>query len=71
MHTDVDDDQIVVMPLEQAVEEHPELVEEHFGKRLPIDEGKFAAGTAAFWTGGVFVHVPTTSQSRSRSRSSG
>ena len=58
MHADVADEQIVVMPLEQAVEEHPELVEEHFGKRLPIDEGKFAAGTAAFWTGGVFVHVP-------------
>ena len=46
------------MPLEQAVEEHPELVKEHFGKRLPFDEDKFAAGTAAFWTGGVFVHVP-------------
>jgi Fe-S cluster assembly protein SufD len=58
VHTDIADDQIVVMPLEQAVEEHPELVEEHFGKRLPIDEGKFAAGTAAFWTGGVFIHVP-------------
>jgi Fe-S cluster assembly protein SufD len=58
VHTDIDDDQIVVMPLEQAVEEHADLVEEHFGRRLPIDEGKFAAGTAAFWTGGVFIHVP-------------
>ena len=46
VHTDLDDDQIVVMPLEQAVEEHPDLVEPHFGKRLPYDEGKFAAGTA-------------------------
>src|SRR5215210_8675463 len=43
VHTDIDDDQIVVMPLERAVEEHEELVREHFGKRLPIDEGKFAA----------------------------
>ena len=25
---------------------------------LPFDEDKFPAGTAAFWTGGVFVHVP-------------
>jgi Fe-S cluster assembly protein SufD len=58
VHTDVTDERVIVMPLEQAVEEHPELVEEHFAKRLPYDEGKFPAGTAAFWTGGVFVHVP-------------
>ena len=35
---------------------------EYFGKRLPYDEGKFAAGSAAFWTGGVFVHVPKNVQ---------
>jgi len=58
VHTDLNEEGIVVMPLEQAVEEHTELVEQHFGKRLPIDESKFAAGTAAFWTGGVFIHVP-------------
>ena len=58
VHTDVADDRLIVMPLEQAVEEHEELVREYFAKRLPHDEGKFAAGTAAFWTGGVFVHVP-------------
>jgi Fe-S cluster assembly scaffold protein SufB len=52
------DPRIVVMSLEQAVEEHPRLVEEHFARRLPYDEGKFAAATAAFWTGGAFVHVP-------------
>jgi Fe-S cluster assembly protein SufD len=62
VHTDVGDDRIVVMPLEQAAEEHPELVEEWFAKRLPYDEGKFPAGNAAFWTGGVFVHVPANVQ---------
>jgi Fe-S cluster assembly protein SufD len=56
--TDVSDPNLLLMPLEQAVEEHPELVERYFGKRLPIDEGKFAAAAAAFWTGGVFMHVP-------------
>ncbi len=49
---------VIAMPLEQAVEDHPELVEPYFGKRLPYDEGKFAAGSAAFWTGGAFLHVP-------------
>ena len=58
IHTHVSDDRIVLMPLEQAVEEHADLVEQYFGKRLPLDEGKFAAGNAAFWTGGAFIHVP-------------
>jgi Fe-S cluster assembly scaffold protein SufB len=58
VHCDVQDDRITVMSLEDAVEQHPDLVREHFAKRLPYDEGKFQAGTAAFWTGGVFIHVP-------------
>jgi Fe-S cluster assembly protein SufD len=62
VYSDVADERILMMPLEQAVEEHPELVEEHFAKRLLYDEGKFAAATAAFWTGGVFVHVPKNVQ---------
>ena len=56
------DDRIIVTPLEQAVEQHPDLVKEHFARRLPYDEGKFPAGTAAFWTGGAFVHVPKNVQ---------
>jgi Fe-S cluster assembly protein SufD len=62
VHTDVSDDRIIVMPLEEAVEEHSDLVAEYFAKRLPYDEGKFPAGTAAFWTGGVFVYVPDNVQ---------
>src|SRR4029453_13146918 len=46
------------MPLEEAVEKHADLVEEWFAKRLPYGEGKFPAGTAGFWAGGVFVYVP-------------
>jgi Fe-S cluster assembly protein SufD len=60
--TDVDpeaaDQGLIAMPLERAVEEHPELVEPWLGRRLPPDEGKFAAAAAAFWTGGAFLHVP-------------
>ena len=58
VHTEVSDERITVMSLEQAVEEHEDLVREHFGKRLPFEGDKFAAGAAAFWTGGVFIHVP-------------
>lgn len=49
---------VVVMPLERAVADHPELVERWYMKRLSHEEGKFAAASAAFWTGGAFVHVP-------------
>lgn len=62
IHVRVDDDLaaqgVIVMPLEQAVEEHGELVQEWYMRRLSETEGKFPAATAAFWTGGVFVHVP-------------
>jgi Fe-S cluster assembly protein SufD len=40
------------------VEEHPELVEQWYMKRLSHEEGKFPAASAAFWTGGAFLHVP-------------
>jgi Fe-S cluster assembly protein SufD len=49
---------VIVTSLERAAVDHPDLVERHYGRRLPPDEGKFAAASAAFWTGGAFVHVP-------------
>lgn len=58
VHTELADDRITVMPLEQAAEEHPELVERHWMTRVSHEEGKFPAAVGAFWTGGAFVHVP-------------
>ena len=49
---------VVLTSLERAVSEHPELVERWYMKRLSADDGKFAAATAAFWSGGAFLHVP-------------
>ena len=49
---------VIVTSLERAVEEHPELVEQWYMRRLSHDEGKFSAATAAFWSGGAFLHVP-------------
>jgi Fe-S cluster assembly protein SufD len=58
VYTHVSDERLVLTSLEHALGEHTDLVEEHFAKRLAYDEGKFQAATAAFWTGGAFVHVP-------------
>ena len=62
IYTQVDpslaDDGVIITSLERAVEEHPELVEQWYMKRLSHEEGKFPAASAAFWTGGAFIHVP-------------
>jgi Fe-S cluster assembly protein SufD len=49
---------VVASSLERAVDDHAELVERWYMKRLSHEEGKFAAGSAALWSGGAFVHVP-------------
>jgi Fe-S cluster assembly scaffold protein SufB len=49
---------VILCSLEQAFEEHAELVSGWFSKRLPIDRHKLEAANAAFWTGGAFLHVP-------------
>ncbi|HLM84814.1 MAG TPA: SufD family Fe-S cluster assembly protein [Solirubrobacteraceae bacterium] len=49
---------VILCSLEQAFEQHGELVSEWYCKRLPIDRHKLEAANAAFWTGGAFLHVP-------------
>jgi Fe-S cluster assembly protein SufD len=45
------------MPLAQAAEEHPELVERHLGSVVAGDT-PFVARNDAHWTDGTFVYVP-------------
>ena len=49
---------VVVTSLDRAVEDRPELVRPWYMRRLSHAEGKFQAASAAFWTGGAFIHVP-------------
>jgi Fe-S cluster assembly protein SufD len=58
VYSEVNDDRITLTSLEEAAEQHPELVEQWWGKRVNFEEGKFPAATGAFWTGGAFLHVP-------------
>jgi len=46
-----------VLPLADAVESHPELVEGRLGALVPSDD-PFVARNDASWSGGVLVHVP-------------
>jgi Fe-S cluster assembly protein SufD len=49
---------VVLSSLEDALEQHPEVVAQWFSKRLTIDRHKLEAANAAFWSGGAFLHVP-------------
>lgn len=49
---------VILCSLEQAFEQHCELVSQWYSKRLPIDRHKLEAANAALWTGGAFLYVP-------------
>jgi Fe-S cluster assembly protein SufD len=49
---------VILCPLEEAANEHKELFEQWYSKRLTIDRHKLEAANAAFWTGGAFLYVP-------------
>jgi len=49
---------VIFLPMEKAVQEHPELVREHFMRVIPPEDNKFAALHGAVWSGGTFVWVP-------------
>jgi len=50
---------VIFCDTDEAVQEHPELVREHFmTKCVPPADNKFAALHGAVWSGGSFVYVP-------------
>ncbi|MDB5083020.1 MAG: Fe-S cluster assembly protein SufD [Chloroflexi bacterium] len=50
---------VVLSSLADAVKTHPEIVREYFMTRcVPVDEDRFTAAHAAFWSAGVFLYVP-------------
>src|SRR6056297_3636791 len=50
---------VIFMNMDQAVEEHPDIVKEYFmTKCVPPSDNKFAALHGAVWSGGSFVYVP-------------
>jgi Fe-S cluster assembly scaffold protein SufB len=62
VHVQLDDDLaakgVILCSLEQAAEEHTELFERYYLRRLTLDRHKLEAASAAFWSGGAFLYVP-------------
>ncbi|HYP40505.1 MAG TPA: Fe-S cluster assembly protein SufD [Chloroflexia bacterium] len=49
---------VIFLSLEDAVREHPELVQKYLHKLVAPNKDKFAALHSALWSGGVFLYVP-------------
>jgi Fe-S cluster assembly scaffold protein SufB len=50
---------VILMGLDQAVSEHPELVKRYFmSDAVSAGHDKFSALHGAFWSGGTFLYVP-------------
>ncbi|MGK2878030.1 MAG: SufB/SufD family protein [Solirubrobacterales bacterium] len=65
IYTEVADDNpegVIASTLEDAFANHEELVRTYYGTKVDDNDGKFAAGNAALWTGGAFFYVPKNTQ---------
>jgi len=49
---------VIVKTLPEAALDHESLVREHLGAHARPADGKFIALNSAFWSAGVFIHVP-------------
>ena len=49
---------VIFLDMDDAVQEHPDLVQEYFMKCVPNTDHKFAALHGAVWSGGTFLYVP-------------
>ncbi|MBU0766312.1 Fe-S cluster assembly protein SufB [Patescibacteria group bacterium] len=49
---------VIFLDMDDAVHEHPEIVQEYFMKCVPNSDHKFAALHGAVWSGGTFLYIP-------------
>lgn len=49
---------VVFLDMDEAVQQHPDLVKEYFMKCVPLRDHKFAALHGAIWSGGTFLWIP-------------
>ena len=49
---------VVFLDMDDAVQEHPDIVKKYFMQCVPHTDHKFAALHGAVWSGGTFLYVP-------------
>lgn len=58
LRKDLEEQGVVFLDTDTAVQEYPEIVKKWYGKIVPADDNKFAALNTATWSGGSFVYIP-------------
>ncbi len=49
---------VIFLDMDDAVTQHPELVQKYFMQCVPATDHKFAALHGAVWSGGTFLYIP-------------
>lgn len=49
---------VLFMSMDDGLREHPDIVEQYFGKLVPAHDNRFAALNSSVWSGGSFMYVP-------------
>jgi len=49
---------IIFLPFSEAMKKHPDLIREHFGTVVPVEDNFFACLNAAVFSDGTLVYVP-------------
>lgn len=49
---------VIFLDMDDALEQHPDLVKQYFMKCVPPTDHKFAALHGAVWSGGTFLYIP-------------
>ena len=55
---DLEEQGVIFLDTDSALQEHEDLVREHFAKVIPVNDNKFAALNTAVWSGGSFIWIP-------------
>lgn len=58
MLKEVEDKGVIFYDTDTALQLHPEIVKEYFGKVVSYADNKFSALNSAVWSGGSFIYVP-------------
>jgi len=58
LQEDLEKQGVIFTDTDSALQQHPDLLREYFGKIIPSFDNKFAALNSAAWSGGSFIYVP-------------